>query len=296
MKDVGVIVGRFQVDSLHQGHIDLIQKVLNNHSKVIIFLGLSPCKCTVRNPLDFEARKQMILSKFPNIIVLYILDQYSDIGWSDNLDSQVQNIIGPNQSVMLYGSRDSFIKYYSGRFDCTELEQTVFISGTDIRKKIANTVSGTAEFRKGVIWTVNNQYPSCYPTVDAAILKESRGETSILLGKRTKEPLYRFIGGFVQPGETFEDAVIREVEEETGLTFINPPRYLKSFVIDDWRYRSEVDKITSSLFVFEYSGGIPTPADDINELRIFPLNRNILSSIVDEHKNMMKFLLDSKQL
>lgn len=287
--DVGVIVGRFQVDSLHEGHNDLIREVISKHSKVIIFLGLSPCKCTVKNPLDFEARKQMILSEFPSVIVLYILDQYSDIAWSDNLDSQVQNIIGPNQSVCLYGSRDSFIRYYSGKYKCTELEQTVFISGTDIRKKIANNVSSTPEFRKGVIWTVNNQYPKCFPTVDAAIISK---EGKILLGKRTKEPKYRLVGGFVQPGETFEDAVKREVKEETGLDNFGYFTYLKSFVIDDWRYRGEVDKITSSLFLLEYLEGTPEPMDDINELRWFPLDTSIESVIVDEHKEMLSTILE----
>lgn len=287
-KDVGVIVGRFQVDNLHEGHIDLIQRVIDSHSKVIIFLGLSPCKCTVNNPLDFEARKQMILSRFPNVIVLYILDQYSDVAWSDNLDSQIKNIVGPNQSVVLYGSRDSFIKYYSGKYECSELEQTVFISGTDIRKKIANNVVASPEFRKGVIWTVNNQYPKCFPTVDAAIIKDF---SHILLGKKDKEPKYRFPGGFVSPGETFETAVLREAYEETGLFFKEPPRYLGSFVINDWRYRSEVDKITSAFFILNYSEGIPTPGDDIHELRWFPLAKSLEDVIVEEHKAMLFQLL-----
>lgn len=291
-KDVGVIVGRFQVDNLHEGHIDLIKSVIKSHSKVIIFLGLSPCKCTVKNPLDFEARKQMILSRFPNVIVLYILDQYSDVAWSDNLDNQIKNIVGPNQSVMLYGSRDSFIKYYSGRYSCSELEQNVFASGTDIRKKIANNVVASPEFRKGVIWTVNNQYPKCFPTIDAAVIKVVGGLKYILLGKRKTEPNYRFIGGFVNPGETFEQTVLREVAEETGLTeFKSQPRYLKSFVIDDWRYRSESDKITSSLFILEYKDGTPSPNDDIDELRWFPLDESLKSVIVDEHKAMMDYLL-----
>jgi bifunctional NMN adenylyltransferase/nudix hydrolase len=65
--DVGILVGRFQVPQLTQGHIDLIQQVVENHSKTIIFLGLSPLKCSLRNPLDFETRKQLILDKFPSV-------------------------------------------------------------------------------------------------------------------------------------------------------------------------------------------------------------------------------------
>ncbi len=72
--DVGVIVGRFQVPDLHQAHRDLIEKVISQHQKTIIFLGLSPCKSTRNNPLDFEARKNMILDSYPDVIVLYIDD------------------------------------------------------------------------------------------------------------------------------------------------------------------------------------------------------------------------------
>jgi len=287
--DVGVIVGRFQVDELHEGHISLIKSIVESHPKVIVFLGLSPCKCTTRNPLDFEARKKMITDAFPNVIVLYIMDQYSDVAWSDSLDNQIKNIAGPQQSVVLYGSRDSFIKYYSGKYACAELEQTVFVSGTEIRKKISNSVSGTPEFRKGVIWAVNNQYPKCFPTVDVAILGKVQGKLSVLLGKRKVEPKYRFVGGFVAPGETLEDAAFREAKEETCLALRNI-RYLKSFVCDDWRYRNELDKITTSLFTGEYNGGTPQPNDDIDQLRWFFLDSSFNSVIVDEHKEMIEYL------
>jgi bifunctional NMN adenylyltransferase/nudix hydrolase len=289
--DVGVIVGRFQVDELHDGHIALISKIVSDHRKVIIFLGMSPCKCTTKNPLDFESRKKMILDKFPNIIVLYIMDVYSDIAWSDNLDNQIKNIAGPNQSVLLYGSRDSFIKYYSGKYDTEEVEQTVFTSGTEIRKRISNLVAGSPEFRKGVIWAVNNQYPKCHPTVDIAVIGKKGNTLSILLGKRKGEPNYRFIGGFVTPGETLEAAAIREAKEETCLP-LKKVRYIKSFVIDDWRYRGETDKITTSLFVSDYDGGIPQPNDDIDQLRWFSLDNALMSVIVEEHKALMRCLLE----
>ncbi len=39
--DVGVIVGRWQVDDLHEAHTRLIEEVRAQHKKVIIFVGLS---------------------------------------------------------------------------------------------------------------------------------------------------------------------------------------------------------------------------------------------------------------
>jgi len=62
---VGILIGRFQVDELTDGHKYMIQSIIDNHSKVVVFLGIAPTVSTIRNPLDFESRKQMILNLFP---------------------------------------------------------------------------------------------------------------------------------------------------------------------------------------------------------------------------------------
>jgi len=60
---------------------------------------------------------------------------------------------------------------------------------------------------------------SVYPRTDpAVIVAVSRGER-ILLGRKPEWPPGRFstVAGFVEPGETLEEAVAREVKEETGI-------------------------------------------------------------------------------
>lgn len=285
----GILVGRFQVHDLHDAHIDLINTVCKEHEKVIIFLGLSPLMVTQNNPLDFESRKQMILEKFPNVNVLYIKDTPDDEVWSKDLDEKIKDLVSPNQGVILYGSRDSFISHYSGQYKTQELMQEVYISGAEIRKNISKKVKSSADFRAGVIWASGNRYPTTYPTVDIAIFNEDCSK--ILLGRKAKESKYRFIGGFADPkSDSYEDDAIREVKEETGLDIVDL-MYVGSFRVQDWRYRSEIDKIKTLLFCAKMLEGRPQAMDDIAEVRLFDFDKiDPDTMLVTEHARMFKTL------
>jgi bifunctional NMN adenylyltransferase/nudix hydrolase len=270
VRDVGVIVGRFQVPELHEAHQDLIQAVCEAHDKVVVFLGLSSVGApTKENPLDFQARKQMLLEKFPQLNILYIKDLPSDELWSRNLDGKVQDVVTPNQKPVLYGGRDSFIARYSGKYPTLELEPEVYVnfSGTETRRTVARmSTHASPEFRKGVIWTTQSKFPTCYPTVDVAVLNKDE----VLLAKKPHEDKWRFIGGFADPRSTcYEQDARREVAEEAHIA-ITDPKYVGSAIIDDWRYRAEVDKIKTIFFVALLQSGAPRPDDDIEELRWFP--------------------------
>jgi bifunctional NMN adenylyltransferase/nudix hydrolase len=63
--------------------------------------------------------------------------------------------------------------------------------------------------------------------------------------------------------------------------------------VEDWRYRHEVDKIVTTLFVAEYLYGAIQPDDDIEELRWFRLNRTLeIGHIVDAHRLLLLTLMD----
>jgi bifunctional NMN adenylyltransferase/nudix hydrolase len=291
--DVGVIVGRFQLPSLHEAHLDLIQKVTTTHPRVLLFLGLSPCKCTFNNPLDFQTRKKMILQKFPDVEVHYIEDMQDDNLWSNKLDSEITKLIGPKLTVLLYGGRDSFICHYHGKFKTEELVPTVFVSGKEIRKNVGIKSKDTPEFREGVIWAVENQYSAVLPTVDIAIYRKIENDFEILLGRKPNELGYRFIGGFASTqSENYEQDAKREVIEETGLE-VGTPKYLFSALVNDWRYRGEQNKIKTLFFIAQYVFGTPHASDDIAEVKWFKYSTLTDEVFVETHKQLFYKLFDS---
>lgn len=263
--DVGVIVGRFQVPELHEGHRDLIRHVCSEHEKTILFLGTSPLWATTSNPLDFQARRQMIHEEFPYVEIAYIKDVNNDQRWSRTLDSMIGDLITPSQTVVLYGARDSFVKHYTGSYPTRVLEAEKVLSGTAVRNKVkAAATRGTPDFRAGVIWATGARFPTCYPTVDIAILSEDGQK--LLLGRKEGERLLRFPGGFADPSNpSYEDDARREALEETGAE-IESLSFIGSCVVDDWRYRGEPDCIKTMLFLGDHVAGKIEAGDDLAEV------------------------------
>lgn len=284
--DYGIIVARFQTPYLHEAHKKLIDFVKSEVDQVIVFLGLAPSRATKNNPLDFDSRRIMIQDEYPDIKVGYIEDSHSDEVWSYNLDNQVSRFVNPSCSVALYGGRDSFLKVYRGKYkNLVELESDTFISGTELRRLAGIQSKKTLDWRAGVVWATQQRFPTCYPCADVLVYDDGR----VLMSRKTHESGYRTSsGGFVNPGESWEQAALRELFEEVkGIEVDRNIKYVKSFPIDDFRYRSEQDKITASLFVAKYLYGIPRANDDICECKWVPYDEAVDLAIPD-HKEMVR--------
>ncbi len=290
--DCGVIVGRFQVAELHEGHRDLIDSVMARHDKVVVLLGIAPVANTINNPLDFESRKQMLQATYPSLTVLYVKDVNDDAKWSKAVDATVGDVLGPTRTALLYGSRDSFIQHYTGRFDTHELPNRHVMSGAEYRERIGKVAKDSADWRAGVIWASRNRYPTSYQTVDVAIF--NKDFSKILLGKKANEDGWRLIGGFADPASpSLEDDAYREVKEETGIN-LDSVEYVRSFTIDDWRYRNEPDCIKTALYVGITSDETAVAADDIE--RVCWFDRNELDptgyfNIVADHRELVRHAL-----
>lgn len=295
MKATGVIIARFQTPYLHEGHLYLLQHIRSKHNKVVIILGVSAVKGSRRNPFDYPTREKMLKQYAEELIVLPLPDHASDKAWSRQLDQLLQDTF-PEASFILYGSRDCFIPYYSGRFAVEELPELGNHSATAVRDTHADRTLSSEDFRMGVNYAYHNVYPKVYPTVDIAVVKDQAAW--VLMGKKPGIDQWRFPGGFTDPeDDSYEMAALRELQEECGDLETDGITYIGSAKIDDWRYRGEADKIITSLFKVTYITGTPQAKDDIVHLdwiRVNDLQQMIDNGqIAGEHLPLIKLFLQS---
>ena len=105
-----------------------------------------------------------------------------------------------------------------------------------------------------------------YPRLSPSIIVLVHREDEVLLARnhRFPEGMYSTLAGFVEPGETIEQTVHREVFEEVGLQ-ISPPQFMGS---QSWPFP---DSLMLG-FHAEYAGGdIFCQEDEIADAQWFPL-------------------------
>jgi ADP-ribose pyrophosphatase YjhB (NUDIX family) len=127
-------------------------------------------------------------------------------------------------------------------------------------------------------------YRNPLPTVDIIIEMEGRG---IVLIKRKNPPIgWAIPGGFVDYGESLEDAAIREAKEETSLDVI---------LVEQMHTYSKPDRdprqhTISTVFIAR-GRGTPVAADDAGEIGIF--NRDSLPRpLMFDHEQMIEDYFD----
>jgi len=290
LADVAVIIGRYQTFQLHSEQIRMIDEVIKRHPRTIIILGNSLMRGTIANPLDFRARKTMIQEKFPKIDIFYINDIPKDNSlWSNNLDKMIKDNIDLNQVVALYGSKDTFINKYNGKFATFEFEASSFVSADELRRQAVSNYQPNEQYRAGFVAAQSNRFPTAYQTVDIAIV-DDKGR--LLMGRKPNETKWRFIGGFSDPNSpSLEIDARREAQEETGVE-VDDIKYLGSMKINDSRYMFEVDCIKTAFFVGKYIFGRPQGNDDIAEVRWLDLKTLNKDDIGEFHHALVDMLIE----
>lgn len=286
---VGGLVARFQGQRLHPGWIGIIDQVLGHHAEIVIMLGVHGGLRTKQDPLTFHEREHMIRESFPgnNITIIPLPDNpISSARWSRNLDKAI-SALHPKRDIVLYGSRDSFIPSYTGRFKTCSVSPTIKYSGTELRRTAS--MPTTEEGRAGIIHAINTRPDLAYSTVDVAIMHRRRAQV-LLIGKSVFDELLAFPGGFLDPtDESHAHAALRERNEEVLGIETGPLTWVGQTKMNDPRYRNSTDGTHTTLFVTDYNGGTPRCGDDAESIGW--INRSDLSNVlVPWHKPLAKML------
>ncbi|MBL7191897.1 NUDIX hydrolase [bacterium] len=131
--------------------------------------------------------------------------------------------------------------------------------------------------------TVLETFKNPIPTVDIIIIFEGK----IILIKRRNPPLgYALPGGFVDYGESLEQAALREAKEETGLDVLN----LRQFrAYSDPARDSRQHNI--SIVFWGISAGEPQAGDDAEEiLLVDPLDIDKIDLAFDHNLILKEFI------
>ena len=263
---LSVIIGRFQTNELHDGHLELIRAAKEFSDTTVALIGVTAATGTDKNPLSYKVREAMVLHYADDSYPLH--DMPSDKDWSNQVDKIIADL--GHVEAIIWGGRDNGIEdYYSGKHEVRTISQVGRYSATSIRKEIAKEPINCPNFRAGIIHHVENRYPIVYSTVDVAIYKrrtigkgweELRVMDGILMGKKGDK--FMFVGGFVDPeDQDLFQAAARETKEETGF-IVNEDalQYEFSNKVDDLRYLETKDSIITHFFSVERdSSDLPKP-------------------------------------
>jgi len=133
-----LFIGRFQ--PFHMGHLKVVKYLLKKYDKIVIGIGSSQYKNTLKNPFSFEERKTMIEKTLDNESMLeYEIIDIPDI---HNPPKWVDHVLSIFSDFEVVASNNSFTKKLFGKKGYKVIDTPIFdgenLSGKNIRKRIKN--------------------------------------------------------------------------------------------------------------------------------------------------------------
>ncbi len=126
-----------------------------------------------------------------------------------------------------------------------------------------------------------SHFPHIHPCV--IVLVQRPGEVLLTRKREWPEGRYSLVAGFLDFGECFEEAVVREVLEETGVR-IKQVRYVGS---QSWPFPSQV----MAGFVAEYDGGdVLVEEKELEDARWFPISQ---LPALPPKRSIARYILDT---
>lgn len=335
LNHTNVVIMRAQLP--HLAHKMLINTGLDGAEHVIVVLGSSYRSRDARNPFNWLERKAMITAMLgaeaERVTFVPVRDYYDDDRWARTVLAEVTKRVPHGAKIGIVGYRKDATSTYLNRFpqwvdtpvkpmanlDSTGLRKVYFESDdlrsalTVLEPKVDVNVLNYLQ-----AWSALPEYDFCrkesiavtayrkkwnaptYLTADAMVICND----SVLMVKRgglehIGHDQWALPGGFVNPGERFFEASVRELAEETSYkplvsTLQSAHRGEKMF---DHPLRSPRGRLISQLNIFELGHGGSNPEvkgrDDAKEAKWIPI-ADLLAmeeEIFEDHMGMLDYKL-----
>lgn len=149
--------------------------------------------------------------------------------------------------------------------------------------------------KKGSCWCSADEYCMCTPSMAIDTILTS-GEDHVWLVKRKDQGKYATMGGFVEVGETSEDAVRRELMEEMNIRLSEEEGDVRLFGVYDDPRRDARRHSVSVVYVVDIPLDVTpkagddaaqvlrVPLDEVKELAFFADHKRILLDYMNEKK------------
>ena len=249
MKKVAIYIGKFQ--PFHKAHQKIVEICKEDYDETIVLVGSVNRRSSVKTPFAYITIKTWVKEINPNVIVKPIKDFiYNETKWITQVEDAVYSeFYGEDVEFTIVGHHKDETSYYLEEFPNFKVREINSLmdslSGTDIRNKYFlgqnfkddvpfivyqdmynfKTLSGFKRLTEEFQFYQNEKemfknYP--FPETlkfmcsDAVVICDG----NILLIERKIEPgkgVWALPGGFVNQKETFKEAAIRELIEETGI-------------------------------------------------------------------------------
>ena len=238
MKKLGVLIGRFQVPQMHEGHRFIVRQMMEQCDQVLVLFGSANRTRSVKNPFTYRERREEALKLFPNIWTAPLNDYlYNDSQWMADVAATIEDarVEACDQfetavEVVLYGHHkdgNDYLKWFP-QFEYVNINSDIDISGTEVRNSYAHLLPENVQadmkyFAKERQTFKSYPYPDSLNICCGDAVVECLGH--ILLIKRKFTPgagNWALPGGHKNTDETFLQCALRELKEETNIRVPEP--------------------------------------------------------------------------
>jgi bifunctional NMN adenylyltransferase/nudix hydrolase len=289
---LAVLIGRFE--PFHNGHLANVKQALDLADEAIVLIGSSYQPRTPKNPFSFYERADMIRGSVNSdrMGVHALRDhKYSNNSWirevqatvhrdSPDIDDSDIAILGFDKDESSWYNHafpnwefiglKGFVAHGGNPIDATKVRELFFEGHLDyiqgaVPTHVFNALKDwkTTEYYEQMVEEYKfyrdydpKKFPCIMHTTDAVVLQGGH----ILLIERGHSPgkgLWALPGGFLNPRETLEDGVIRELREETKIKV--PEIVLRKGITYDTKFdhpdRDLRGRVLTQAYLIELDGG-----------------------------------------